>query len=190
MEVTFKSKSMAGHWLRTAVLPGESPLWGCRSLWSSEDRRRRALHHAWLRGQELTQPAEGRHLHHKPDQARPWSSGGRWPGFLQGCGLILPASGNQWFSSQALNPIPPQHSARQNRKPDSGSSSTCRSSTRAIDVPSPDAVERACGYTPTLFTARDCTRPTCNSRLLAWSQPRGCGCGASRDVHETRQTSR
>ena len=49
-------------------------------------------------------------------------SGGRWPGFFQGCGLILPRhQDNQWLSSQArLNPIPPQRSARQNLKPDSG----------------------------------------------------------------------
>ena len=44
--------------LRTAVLPGESPQSAADRLVLSEDRRRRALHHAWLRGQELTQPAD------------------------------------------------------------------------------------------------------------------------------------
>ena len=44
--------------LRTAVLPGESPQSAADRLVLSEDRRRRALHHAWLRGQELTRPAD------------------------------------------------------------------------------------------------------------------------------------
>ncbi len=42
--------------LRTAVLPGESPQSAADRLVLSEDQRRRALHHAWLRGQELNQP--------------------------------------------------------------------------------------------------------------------------------------
>ena len=44
--------------LRTAVLPGESPQSAADRLVLSEDRRRRALHHAWLRGQELNQPTD------------------------------------------------------------------------------------------------------------------------------------
>ena len=44
--------------LRTAVLPGESPQSAADRLVLSEDRRRRALHHAWLRGQELQQPTD------------------------------------------------------------------------------------------------------------------------------------
>ena len=44
--------------LRTAVLPGVSPQSAADRLVLSEDRRRRALHHAWLRGQELQQPAD------------------------------------------------------------------------------------------------------------------------------------
>ncbi|MEC8214084.1 MAG: copper-binding protein [Cyanobacteriota bacterium] len=44
--------------LRSAVLPGESPQSAADRLVLSEDRRRRALHHAWLRGQELNQQAE------------------------------------------------------------------------------------------------------------------------------------
>ena len=44
--------------LRTAVLPGESPQCAADRLVLAEDRRRRALHHAWLRGQELQQPAD------------------------------------------------------------------------------------------------------------------------------------
>ena len=65
---TFQVVLMEGHvqveahgfgiCLRTAVLPGESPHAAADRLVLSEDRRRRALHHAWLRGQDLTQPAE------------------------------------------------------------------------------------------------------------------------------------
>ena len=44
--------------LRTAVLPCESPQIAADRLVLSEDRRRRALHHAWLRGQELQQPKD------------------------------------------------------------------------------------------------------------------------------------
>ena len=47
-----------GICLRTAVLPGESPRSAADRLVLAEDRRRRALHHAWLRGQDLPQPAE------------------------------------------------------------------------------------------------------------------------------------
>ena len=49
-------------------------------------------------------------------------SGCRWPGFFQGCSLILLRHhSNQRFSSQArLNPVPPQRSPRQNLTPDSG----------------------------------------------------------------------
>lgn len=47
-----------GICLRTAVLPGESPRAAADRLVLGEDRRRRALHHAWLRGQDLPQPAE------------------------------------------------------------------------------------------------------------------------------------
>ena len=65
---TFQVVLMEGHvqveahgfgiCLRTAVLPGESPHAAADRLVLSEDRRRRALHNAWLRGQDLTQPAE------------------------------------------------------------------------------------------------------------------------------------
>ena len=44
--------------LRTAVLPGESPHAAADRLVLAEDRRRRALHHAWLRGQELSRSPE------------------------------------------------------------------------------------------------------------------------------------
>lgn len=47
-----------GICLRTAVLPGESPSAAADRLVLGEDRRRRALHHAWLRSQDLPQPAE------------------------------------------------------------------------------------------------------------------------------------
>jgi hypothetical protein len=49
-----------GICLRTAVLPGESPTSAADRLVLGEDRRRRALHHAWLRGQDLPRPAEKR----------------------------------------------------------------------------------------------------------------------------------
>ena len=49
-----------GICLRTSVLPGESPTAAADRLVLGEDRRRRALHHAWLRGQDLPQPAEKR----------------------------------------------------------------------------------------------------------------------------------
>ena len=44
--------------LRTAVLPGETPHAAADRLVLAEDRRRRALHHAWLRGQELSRSPE------------------------------------------------------------------------------------------------------------------------------------
>ena len=65
---TFQVVLMEGHvqveahgfgiCLRTAVLPGESPQAAADRLVLSEDRRRRALHNAWLRGQDLTQPSD------------------------------------------------------------------------------------------------------------------------------------
>ena len=47
-----------GICLRTVVLPGESPRASADRLVLAEDRRRRALHNAWLRGQDLTRPIE------------------------------------------------------------------------------------------------------------------------------------
>ena len=47
-----------GICLRTVVLPGESPRASADRLVLAEDRRRRALHNAWLRGQDLTQTSE------------------------------------------------------------------------------------------------------------------------------------
>ena len=65
---TFQVVLMEGHvqveahgfgiCLRTAVLPGESPQAAADRLVLSEDRRRRALHNAWLRGQDLAQPSD------------------------------------------------------------------------------------------------------------------------------------
>jgi ferric-dicitrate binding protein FerR (iron transport regulator) len=46
-----------GICLRTAVLPGESPQSAADRLVLAEDRRRRALHSAWLRG-NLPRPSE------------------------------------------------------------------------------------------------------------------------------------
>jgi hypothetical protein len=43
-----------GICLRTPVLPGESPITAADRLVLAEDRRRRALHNAWLRGQRLS----------------------------------------------------------------------------------------------------------------------------------------
>ena len=40
-----------GICLRTAVLPGESPRSAADRLVLAEDRRRRALHKAWIKGQ-------------------------------------------------------------------------------------------------------------------------------------------
>jgi hypothetical protein len=47
-----------GICLRTPVLPGESPITAADRLVLAEDRRRRALHNAWLRGQRLNPDAE------------------------------------------------------------------------------------------------------------------------------------
>ena len=47
-----------GICLRTVVLPGESPRASADRLVLAEDRRRRALHNAWLRGQDLTTTTE------------------------------------------------------------------------------------------------------------------------------------
>jgi hypothetical protein len=42
-----------GICLRSPLLPGESPVVAADRLVLAEDRRRRALHNAWLRGQRL-----------------------------------------------------------------------------------------------------------------------------------------
>ncbi len=42
-----------GICLRTPVLTGESPITAADRLVLAEDRRRRSLHAAWLRGQQL-----------------------------------------------------------------------------------------------------------------------------------------
>lgn len=47
-----------GICLRTPVLAGESPLSAADRLVLAEDRRRRALHNAWLRGGQLPSNAE------------------------------------------------------------------------------------------------------------------------------------
>lgn len=47
-----------GICLRTPVLPGESPLSAADRLVLAEDRRRRALHNAWLRGGQLPSSTE------------------------------------------------------------------------------------------------------------------------------------
>jgi len=44
--------------LRTPILPGESPQGSADRLVLAEDQRRRALHHAWLRGQSLAEPLD------------------------------------------------------------------------------------------------------------------------------------
>ena len=51
-----------GICLRTPVLPGESPIAAADRLVLLEDRRRRALHNAWLKGQRLPQSAQGPEL--------------------------------------------------------------------------------------------------------------------------------
>ena len=53
--------------LRTAILPGESPQSSADRLVLAEDQRRRALHHAWLRGQSLAQPLDPGSDVKKPD---------------------------------------------------------------------------------------------------------------------------
>ena len=47
-----------GICLRTVVLPGESPRASADRLVLAEDRRRRALHNAWLRGQDLSRTSD------------------------------------------------------------------------------------------------------------------------------------
>ena len=47
-----------GICLRTPLLTGESPVVAADRLVLAEDRRRRALHNAWLRGQRLPAPPE------------------------------------------------------------------------------------------------------------------------------------
>lgn len=47
-----------GICLRTPVLAGESPISAADRLVLAEDRRRRALHNAWLRGQLITGNSE------------------------------------------------------------------------------------------------------------------------------------
>ena len=47
-----------GICLRTVVLPGESPRASADRLVLAEDRRRRALHNGWLRGQDLNRTSE------------------------------------------------------------------------------------------------------------------------------------
>ena len=44
--------------LRTPILPGESPQGSADRLVLAEDQRRRALHHAWLRGQSIAEPLD------------------------------------------------------------------------------------------------------------------------------------
>ena len=48
-----------GICLRTALNPGESPNAAADRLVLAEDRRRRALYQAWVKGQPLTSPQEG-----------------------------------------------------------------------------------------------------------------------------------
>ena len=50
--------------LRTAIQQGESPQAAADRLVLAEDQRRRALHHAWLRGQSVAQ-------HLDPDSNEP-----------------------------------------------------------------------------------------------------------------------
>lgn len=47
-----------GICLRTRLLPGETPRSAADRLVLEEDRRRRSLHHAWLRGQTIDEQAE------------------------------------------------------------------------------------------------------------------------------------
>ena len=44
--------------LRTAIQQGESPQAAADRLVLAEDQRRRALHHAWLRGQSVAKPID------------------------------------------------------------------------------------------------------------------------------------
>ena len=51
-----------GICLRTALNPGESPNAAADRLVLAEDRRRRALYQAWVKGQPLPSPQEGQPL--------------------------------------------------------------------------------------------------------------------------------
>ncbi|CAI8405711.1 MAG: Uncharacterised protein [Cyanobium sp. ARS6] len=48
-----------GICLRTALNSGESPTAAADRLVLAEDRRRRALYQAWIKGQNLPSPSEG-----------------------------------------------------------------------------------------------------------------------------------
>ncbi len=50
-----------GICLRTALNPGESPTAAADRLVLAEDRRRRALYQAWIKGQALPSANEGQH---------------------------------------------------------------------------------------------------------------------------------
>ena len=76
-----------GICLRTAVMPGESPQAAADRLVLSEDRRRRALHNAWLRGQDMAQPAGG--YTHQGIVTSLEFAGGGWPGPSPTGGLIF-----------------------------------------------------------------------------------------------------
>ena len=54
-----------GICLRTAVNPGESPTAAADRLVLAEDRRRRALYQAWIKGQTLPSVLEG---HSQPEE--------------------------------------------------------------------------------------------------------------------------
>lgn len=47
-----------GICLRTRVRPGETPRTAADRLVLEEDRRRRSLHNAWLRGQAMAEPTD------------------------------------------------------------------------------------------------------------------------------------
>ena len=60
-----------GICLRTALNPGESPNSAADRLVLAEDRRRRALYQAWVKGQPLPSPQEGQPLPEERLQAAP-----------------------------------------------------------------------------------------------------------------------
>ncbi len=65
-----------GICLRTRLRNGETPRSAADRLVLEEDRRRRSLHHAWLRGQALAEPAElGSLPGARPDLPSPNSTG-------------------------------------------------------------------------------------------------------------------
>lgn len=65
-----------GICLRTRLRNGETPRSAADRLVLEEDRRRRSLHHAWLRGQTLAEPAElGSLPGARPDLPSPLTSG-------------------------------------------------------------------------------------------------------------------